>query len=67
MKDNVDDIRDFYDARASDEESRLATHQLEYDLTLKYLDRYLPTSGRSWRSVRPPASTRSRLRVEGTS
>ena len=45
----VDDIRDiaaFYNQDPEREHQRLVEHQLEYDLTWRILDRYLPESGR---------------------
>lgn len=44
----MDDIRDIaamYDRDADKEHARLERHQLEYDLTWRYLERYLPTHG----------------------
>ena len=43
MTDDISDIAAFYDAE--DEDSRLEHHQLEYDVTWRYLTRYLPPSG----------------------
>jgi len=45
MIDDVDDIAAFYNEDPRAESLRLALHQLERDLTWRYLDRYLPTSG----------------------
>jgi S-adenosylmethionine-dependent methyltransferase len=45
MRDNISDIAAFYDSSVEDEDSRLAVHQLEYDLTWRYLARYLPPAG----------------------
>ncbi len=45
MKDTISDIAAFYDLSMEDEDSRLVFHQLEYDLTWRYLARYLPPSG----------------------
>lgn len=45
MKDNISDIAASYDLSVEDEDSRLVLHQLEYDLTWRYLARYLPPSG----------------------
>jgi S-adenosylmethionine-dependent methyltransferase len=45
---NMDDIRDIqtlYDRIAENEHTRLERHQLEYDLTWRYLERYLPSQG----------------------
>lgn len=44
--DDVSDIRDMYDANWDREDSRLQRHQLERDITWRYLERYLPASGR---------------------
>ena len=45
MRDDISDIAAFYDRDVEDEEARLALHQLEYDLTWRYLTRYLPPAG----------------------
>lgn len=42
MADDIDDIRDYYDREVEHEEQRLVRHQLEFELTLRYLDTYLP-------------------------
>jgi SAM-dependent methyltransferase len=42
MSDDVDDIRDYYDRELEHEEQRLVRHRLEFELTLRYLDAYLP-------------------------
>lgn len=44
--DDVSDIRDMYNAGWEIEDSRLERHQLERDITWRYLDTYLPPSGR---------------------
>lgn len=44
MRDDITDIAAFYDAEY-DEDARLDRHQLEYDLTWRYLTRYLPPAG----------------------
>lgn len=44
--DDVSDIREFYNAGWDAEEDRLTRHQLEVDLTWRYLDLYLPPRGR---------------------
>lgn len=44
----MDDIRDivaYYDRSPETEHNRLERHQLEYDLTWRYLERYLPPAG----------------------
>lgn len=43
--DDIGDIADFYDTGVEAEDSRLEQHQLEYDLTWRYLTKYLPPSG----------------------
>lgn len=45
MNDNVSDIRDFYNQDPQREHDRLERHQLEYELTWRYLDKYLPAQG----------------------
>ena len=45
MIDDVDDIAAHYDADPEREDLRLREHQLEYDLTWRYLNQYLPTDG----------------------
>src|ERR1035438_2018997 len=45
MSDDVSDIAAFYDSDPQKEHDRLARHQLEYDLTWRYLDQYLPSQG----------------------
>jgi S-adenosylmethionine-dependent methyltransferase len=42
MSDDVSDIVHFYNTDPAREHTRLERHQLEYDLTWRYLDRYLP-------------------------
>ncbi len=44
--DDVTDIREFYNAGWDAEDDRLTRHQLEADLTWRYLDHYLPSRGR---------------------
>lgn len=46
MSDNADQIRTFYHGYQDSEDSRLVRHQLERDITLRYLDNYLPGAGR---------------------
>jgi len=43
--DDIDDIRDYYDARWDSEDNRLERHQLEHDITWRYLETYLPLQG----------------------
>ncbi len=45
MIDDVSDIAEFYSSNHKDEHSRLERHQLEYDLTWRYLNQYLPSQG----------------------
>ena len=45
MRDNISDVAAFYDSGVEYEDSRLEGHQLEYDLTWRYLTRYLPPTG----------------------
>ena len=45
MIDDVDDIAAYYDKNQETEHSRLDRHQLEFDLTLRYLNQYLPPDG----------------------
>ena len=45
MRDDISDIAAFYDSDVDYENSRLESHQLEYDLTWRYLNRYLPPTG----------------------
>ena len=45
MSDDVRDIADFYNRDPEQEHIRLGGHQLEYDLTWRYLERYLPAQG----------------------
>jgi hypothetical protein len=40
MSDDVRDIAEFYNNNPAGEHSRLERHQLEHDLTWRYLDRY---------------------------
>ena len=44
MSDNIQDIRDYYNAAVEGEDKRLENHQLERDLTRRYLEAYLPKS-----------------------
>ena len=43
--DDLRDIRDMYNSAWDAESGRLERHQLEADITWRYLDRYLPPSG----------------------
>lgn len=45
MIDDVGDIAVFYDKSQETEHSRLDRHQLEFDLTWRYLNQYLPREG----------------------
>lgn len=42
---DIDDIRDYYDASWDSEDNRLERHQLERDITWRYLETYLPLQG----------------------
>jgi len=44
--DNVSDIRDYYDASVCEMNDRLQRHQIEHDITLRYLGEYLPPKSR---------------------
>ncbi len=46
MADDIDDILAYYENPKCGENSRLARHQLERDITLRYLETYLPAAGR---------------------
>jgi S-adenosylmethionine-dependent methyltransferase len=43
--DDISDITGYYNLEADQEHTRLERHQLEYDLTWRYLARYLPPQG----------------------
>lgn len=45
MADDVSDIAAFYSSDPEKESGRLERHQLEHDLTWRYLDQYLPHQG----------------------
>ncbi len=45
MSDDIRDISAFYNSDPEKEHCRLEAHQLEYDLTWRYLHRYLPAQG----------------------
>src|SRR5262245_29123351 len=45
MTDDISDVADYYNGSVEVEESRLERHQLEHDLTWRYLKRYLPPAG----------------------
>jgi SAM-dependent methyltransferase len=46
MSDDISDIVAYYDNSPETEHNRLERHQLEFDLTWRYLERYLPPQGR---------------------
>jgi SAM-dependent methyltransferase len=46
MVDDLGDISAYYDRETEHEHGRLEKHQLEHDLTWRYLDRYLPPQGK---------------------
>jgi SAM-dependent methyltransferase len=45
VTDDINDVAAFYDHGVAEEDARLERHQLEYDLTRRYLARYLPPAG----------------------
>lgn len=45
MIDDIGDIAELYNSNPEGEHSRLELHQLEYDLTWRYLNQYLPSQG----------------------
>lgn len=45
VSDDISDIAAWYDDGVEGEDARLARHQLEYDLTWRYLTRHLPPAG----------------------
>ena len=45
MTDDISDIAEMYGSNPQEEHSRLEQRQLEYDLTWRYLDQYLPSQG----------------------
>src|SRR5215208_4754459 len=45
MSDDISDILAYYNSSLESEHSRLERHQLEYDLTWRYLNEYLPARG----------------------
>ncbi len=45
MSDDVSDIAAYYNSDPEREHWRLGQHQLEYDLTWRYLNQYLPSQG----------------------
>jgi ubiquinone/menaquinone biosynthesis C-methylase UbiE len=46
MIDDVTDIRSFYDRNVENEQGRLERHPVERDVTWRFLDKYLPPSGK---------------------
>jgi S-adenosylmethionine-dependent methyltransferase len=46
MTDDIGDIADYYNNRPQSEHNRLEEHQLEFDLTWRLLDEYLPPLGK---------------------
>jgi S-adenosylmethionine-dependent methyltransferase len=46
MGDDTSDIRQFYEESIEKESGRLDRHQLEHDMTWRYLDKYLPRRGK---------------------
>src|SRR5579885_2466684 len=47
MADDISDIANYYNGETANEHRRLERHQLEYDLTWRYLDQYLPPEGKA--------------------
>ena len=45
MIDDISDIKQMYDSALQKEHKRLVEHQLEWDLTWRYLEEYLPQTG----------------------
>ena len=45
MIDDIRDIAEYYDNHSQAEHHRLEEHQLEYDLTWRLLEEYLPPQG----------------------
>ena len=45
MTDDISDIAEYYNRKPQEEHNRLVEHQLEYDLTWRFLEAYLPPSG----------------------
>jgi len=45
MSDDVSDIAEYYNSNPEGEHSRLERHPLEYELTWRYLNQYLPSQG----------------------
>jgi S-adenosylmethionine-dependent methyltransferase len=45
VRDDISDIAASYDRGVEDEDARLERHHLEYDLTWRYMMRYLPPAG----------------------
>ena len=45
MRDDISDISTYYNSDPEREHFRLERHQLEYDLTWRYLDQHLPSHG----------------------
>ena len=45
MIDDVSDIVELYSSNPQEEHNRLERRQLEYDLTWRYLNQYLPSQG----------------------
>jgi len=43
--DDISDITDYYNTEAEGEHARLLRHQLEFEMTWRYLKRYLPPQG----------------------
>ena len=46
MHDDISDIREYYDSSVENEDGRLERHPVERDITWRYLNRFLPRSGK---------------------
>jgi len=46
VTDDTSDIRQYYEESVEKEDGRLERHQLERDMTWRYLDKYLPRQGK---------------------
>jgi ubiquinone/menaquinone biosynthesis C-methylase UbiE len=64
MIDDVSDIASQYNSDPGREDNRLDRHQLEHDLTWRYLDRYLPPLGPSTGSILEVGPATGRYTVE---
>lgn len=46
MPDDISDIRDYYSMNVEQENGRLERHPIEFDITWRFLEMYLPSTGR---------------------